>query len=98
MVPLKVATLSLSAIHQLDYILTYGNKQTISDLGVAVLSLSSGGMGALMNVMINLPGLTDDIARQQYDLQVKNLMEELTTARDHLLKKVYNHLKINEEK
>jgi formiminotetrahydrofolate cyclodeaminase len=94
MVPLKVATLSLSALHQFDYIITYGNKQTISDLGVSVLALSSGAFGALMNVMINLPGLEDEIARHQYQIQVDNLMEQVTSSRDQLLEKVYLSLKV----
>lgn len=93
MVPLKVATLSLSALHQLDYILKYGNKQTVSDMGVAVLALSSGGFGALMNVMINLPGLKDEIARHQYQLQVESMMEQLAFSRDQLLENVYQSLK-----
>lgn len=94
MVPLKVATLSLSALHEFDYILTYGNKQTISDLGVAILALSSGAYGALMNVMINLPSLEDEIARHQYQLQVDNMMDQIAVSRDQLLEKVYLSLKI----
>ncbi|HAX03619.1 MAG: hypothetical protein A2Y45_09130 [Tenericutes bacterium GWC2_34_14] len=89
MVPLKVATLSLSALHQFDYILTYGNKQTISDLGVATLSLSSGALGAIMNVMINLPGLDDEIAKKQFLFQVEDLKHKVEEAREDLLKKVY---------
>lgn len=89
MVPLKVATLSLSALHQFNYILTYGNKQTVSDLGVAALSISSGALGAIMNVMINLPGLDDEIARKQFLIQVEDLKKKVEQAREELLEKVY---------
>jgi formiminotetrahydrofolate cyclodeaminase len=93
MVPLKVATLSLSAMHQFELILRYQNQNTLSDLGVAVLALSSGGLGACLNILINLPGLTDDIAKKQYQLQVEELIEDIQVLRDDLLKKVYDLMK-----
>lgn len=93
MVPLKVATLSLSAMHQFDFILKYGNKQTVSDLGVATLALSSGALGAIMNVMINLPGLEDEIARHQFENQIDTLSHHIEEVKDDLLKKVYLSLK-----
>lgn len=94
MVPLKVATLSLSAMHQFDFIVKYHNQQTLSDLGVAVLALSSGALGACLNVMINLPSLTDHIAQKQYQIQTEELMEEIQVIRDQLLKKVYDAMKV----
>ena len=93
MVPLKVATLSLSALHQFELILRYQNQNTLSDLGVAVLALSSGGLGACLNIMINLPGLTDTIAKKQYQLQAEELIEDIQVLRDDLLKKVYDLMK-----
>lgn len=93
MVPLKVATLSLSALHQFELILRYQNQNTLSDLGVAVLALSSGGLGACLNIMINLPGLTDTIAKKQYQLQTEELIEDIQVIRDDLLKKVYDLMK-----
>lgn len=93
MVPLKVATLSLSALHQFELILRYQNQNTLSDLGVAVLALSSGGLGACLNIMINLPGLTDTIAKKQYQLQAEELIEDIQVIRDDLLKKVYDLMK-----
>lgn len=93
MVPLKVATLSLSALHQCDMIVKYGNKQTISDLGVACLAITSGALGGLMNVLINLQGLHDEIAVKQYRLQVEDMMKEIHHIRDEMLEKVYLSLK-----
>ncbi len=96
LVPMKVATLSLSALHQIPFILTYGNAQTLSDLGVAILSLASGALGACMNVYINLPGLDDHIAKEQYKKQVDDLKGKIETTQAELLKEVYKRLKINE--
>jgi len=91
-VPIKVATLSLSALHQLPLILEYGNKTAVSDLGVSILMLSAAIEGACMNVQINLPGLSDQVAKHQYEHQVKDLMEMMHTSKSMLLAKVYQHL------
>ena len=94
-VPIKVASLSLSAMHQIPYILKYGNKQTISDLGVSTLMLSSGIDGACMNVLINLPGLEDRIAAAQFKKQVDDLIDKAHLIRDEILELVYNQLNRN---
>jgi len=95
LVPIKVASLSLSAMHQIPYILKYGNKQTISDLGVSTLMLSSGIDGASMNVLINLPGLEDKIAAAQFKRQVDDLINKSHQIRDEILDIVYKELNRN---
>lgn len=94
-VPIKVASLSLSAMHQIPYILKYGNKQTISDLGVSTLMLSSGIDGACMNVLINLPGLEDRITAAQFKKQVDDLIDKAHQIRDEILNLVYKELNRN---
>ncbi len=94
-VPIKVASLSLSAMHQIPYILKYGNKQTISDLGVSTLMLSSGIDGACMNVLINLPGLDDKITAAQFKKQVDDLIDKAHQIRDEILNLVYKELNRN---
>lgn len=91
-VPLKVATLSLSALHQFDAIVNYSNVNTISDVGVAILMLSAGGEGACMNVMINLSALHDEVTKEQYANQVLNYRIKLHETRDRLLALVYQKL------
>ncbi|MBU1143379.1 MAG: cyclodeaminase/cyclohydrolase family protein [Firmicutes bacterium] len=95
MIPIKVASLSLSALHLIPYILKYGNKQTISDLGVSTLMLSSGIDGACMNVLINLQGLEDRIAAAQYKKQVDDLIDKAHQIRDEILDIVYKGLNRN---
>jgi len=65
-VPLHVASLSLQAVQQLPPIVTFGNKNAISDVGVALLELSTAAQGALMNVEINLSGLSDVKQKAHY--------------------------------
>ena len=38
----------------------YGNKNAITDLGVSSLLLATALEGAILNVKINLPGISDD--------------------------------------
>lgn len=95
MVPLKVASLSVAALHHLPFMIKYGNKTAISDLGVSTLNLSSGIDGACMNVLINLPGLKDHIAASQFRKQVDQLILEAHQIRDEVLELVYNSLKEN---
>lgn len=96
LVPMKVATLSLSALHQMPFIITYGNAQTLSDLGVAILSIASGALGACLNVYINLSSLEDHIAKDQYKKQVDDIKTKVETIQAELLKEVYKRMKINE--
>ena len=92
MVPLKVATLSMSALNHLDIIIQYGNRQAISDLGVSILELSSAVEGACMNMLINLPSLSDEIAANQYRHQAEDLKEKAHQKRHELLDKIYQKL------
>ena len=92
MVPLKVASLSMSALNHLDTILQNGNKSAISDLGVAILSLITGVEGACLNVLINLPGLEDQIASQQYRNQATELLKKAHLKKDELMPKIYQQL------
>ncbi len=93
LIPIKVASLSLSAFHHMPFMTEHGLKTAISDLGVAALNLSTGVDGACMNALINLPGLEDPIAERQYKNQVDQIMEEAHQMRDEILEKVYEFLR-----
>lgn len=92
MVPLKVASISLSAMKTLDFILKYGNKQTVSDLGVAALSLASGIEGACLNILINLPGLDDQMASSQFKLQALDYIQKAHQQRDTFMLQIYEKM------
>ena len=92
MVPVKVASISLSAMKTLEFILKYGNKQTISDLGVAALSLASGIEGACLNILINLPGLDDQIAASQFRIQANDYIIRAHQKRDAFMLQIYEKI------
>jgi len=60
-VPLGVMEASLGAMEMTLTVARKGNKNSISDAGVAALLLASAIDGAALNVKINLPGLPDDL-------------------------------------
>ena len=67
-VPLKMSDLSLEALNHMQSLLSYGNANAISDLGVGILLLQAGLKGANMNVKINLGSVKDkDKAAQIMD-------------------------------
>jgi formiminotetrahydrofolate cyclodeaminase len=58
-VPMQTAFFSMEAIVKAPVVLEKGNPNCASDAFVAALLLSSAVEGALANVRINLPGITD---------------------------------------
>ncbi len=58
-VPLAVLTWCSEAVDLVETVARRGNENSISDAGVAALALRAGAAGAALNILINLPGLTD---------------------------------------
>lgn len=64
-VPLKTAEKCLGILQNQEVIATYGNKNAVSDVGVGALMALSGLEGAVLNVKINLPGITDESIKKE---------------------------------
>ncbi|NIM20375.1 MAG: glutamate formimidoyltransferase [Candidatus Latescibacteria bacterium] len=58
-VPMGVITACLRAVEVVEAVARSGNVNSLSDAGVAALSLRAAAEGALFNVLINLPGISD---------------------------------------
>lgn len=91
-VPFKVAEISLEAMRQLDYILKYGNKNTLSDLGVSTLLLHAGLEGAIMNVKINIPGISNEDTKAYYSSHVENMLNESIKIKKVILEVIHSKL------
>ena len=72
-IPLQVSTLSFQALALLPPMLAYGNKNASSDVKVAALELQTAILGGLLNVEINLSGLSDNTLIEHYQSQVDTL-------------------------
>ena len=91
--PMNVANLAMSCLNEMEFIIKYANRNTTSDQGVAVLSFYQAFLGAIMNVKINLPGLTQKDLVKQYNnvimettRKVESIKEKLIEEIDYLLK------------
>ncbi|NOR14650.1 MAG: glutamate formimidoyltransferase, partial [Candidatus Aminicenantes bacterium] len=59
LVPFRVLETCVDALQLANEVALCGNKNSISDAGVAALSAQTGAEGAYYNVIINLPGILD---------------------------------------
>ncbi len=91
-VPYEIAKLSLDALKSLDIIIKYGNKNAITDVGVAAILLDSAVEGAALNVKINLPGLSDEAVVENYKNDMKTFIEESHNIRVKYLNTVHSAL------
>jgi glutamate formiminotransferase/formiminotetrahydrofolate cyclodeaminase len=60
LVPLDVLKRAWEAAQAARHIVEKGNKNSVSDGGVAALTARAAAEGAYLNVLINLPGITDE--------------------------------------
>ena len=88
-VPYKIATLSYEAINELEFLLEYGNKNVITDVGVGALLLCTGLEGAILNVKVNLSNLEDEELAKKYADSCEKMLPEGKNIRDKILSKVY---------
>ncbi len=91
-VPYSVCELSLKALKQMDYLLQYGNKNTLSDLGVSTLMLHAGLVGASLNVQINIPLLTDEEMIHYYKTAINEMLAKGKILTDDILDKINQQL------
>lgn len=89
-VPFEIATLSHEALKDMYILVKHGNKNAISDIGVSALLLYAGLEGALLNVKINLSGLTDDAYVKTTSETTKKLLKEGNELKNNILEDVHN--------
>jgi len=92
-VPLMVSALGLESLRAVEDLIEYSNKNTISDQGVSILMLYSAIEGAAMNVLINLPGLTDEKLKKEFTQTINDILLEAEQLKDKLLEEIRYLLK-----
>ncbi|MDD3126013.1 MAG: cyclodeaminase/cyclohydrolase family protein [Candidatus Izemoplasmatales bacterium] len=91
-VPLEVASLCCNALQRLERILCNGNKNALSDLGVGTLMLYSGMEGAILNVKINLSGITDTKKVSYFQEKSQQYLTNGTEVKDKILAAIHARL------
>lgn len=84
-IPLRVAELSKKLLDSAIILAEKGNKNAISDVGVAVLFASSTIKGALMNVKINLFGIKDQNQINQFREKIQEIEKDLDSQVNQIL-------------
>jgi len=79
-VPLRTARVARQALELAGRIAPIGNRNAVSDAGVAALLSAAAIRGAILNVRINLPYLPEDAPlRAEADAELSRLEQETTT-------------------
>ena len=76
-VPLDVLRRTKEVAHLARRVVEKGNKNSISDGGVAALAARTAAEGAYLNVRINLPGIQDEKFRKEASKQAQALRKEI---------------------
>jgi methenyltetrahydrofolate cyclohydrolase len=91
-VPFEVARLALYGLQNFSVALLYGNKNTLSDLGVGALMFYAGLEGAVLNIEINLGGLTDLAKVAEYKTEAQALVSEGASIKNRILVEIHRRL------
>lgn len=86
--PMNVANLAMSCLNEMEFIIKYANRNTTSDQGVAVLSFYQAFLGAIMNVRINLPGLTQKDLVKEYNNVIMESTRKVETIKEKLIEEI----------
>jgi len=87
-VPMQTARAAVRLLEALPELIEKGNPNALSDAGASALLLAAAAQGALLNVGINLPGISDPdfVARMQRETAA--IQEEVERLRSQILEAV----------
>lgn len=92
MVPLKLMELCGEAIDLLKTVAEKGNKNALSDAGVAALMVGAACEGAALNVQINVNGLKDSAFVETHTTEAKRLRAAISDSSQQTLYKIHERL------
>ncbi|MDI6861255.1 MAG: cyclodeaminase/cyclohydrolase family protein [Caldisericia bacterium] len=90
--PFKSLKLAKNLIPFIEILLKEGNKNAISDIGVAILSLKSGALSSYLNVKINLNSIKDDNFVNEISNECEKIKNEILEFAERSFKEVLNIL------
>ncbi len=91
LVPLSVLRRCEEAAHLARRVVEKGNRNSVSDGGVAALAARTAAEGAYLNIVINLPGIEDNAFK-------KDTMEEATKLRQDVVQHTEETVQITEKR
>ncbi|MBN1221632.1 MAG: glutamate formimidoyltransferase [Candidatus Aminicenantes bacterium] len=84
MVPLAVLEDCIVALELAKEVAVHGNKNSISDAGVAGLTAQAGAEGAYYNILINLPGIHDEAFKKEVGEKAESLKKRAIRLGDNI--------------
>ncbi|OGO78714.1 MAG: hypothetical protein A2Y23_08635 [Clostridiales bacterium GWB2_37_7] len=91
-IPLKTAEKCLEILQNQETIAANGNKNAVSDVGVGALMALSGLEGAVLNVKINLPGISDESIKNEATAKYIKLLEEGSRLQKNIMEIVHKRI------
>lgn len=86
LVPFDVLEKSVKALKLAKEIASHGNKNSISDAGVAGLAAQAAAEGAFYNVVINLPDIQDEKFKKEIKTKAESLKKSAIKISDEIRK------------
>jgi formiminotetrahydrofolate cyclodeaminase len=84
-VPLEVMRKCLAGLDLCTVVAEKGNKNSVSDAGVASLQFEAGAKGAMLNVLINLPGIEDEEFREKARVEAEGIYGSVEAGSKRIL-------------
>lgn len=84
-VPLAVAEKSFGIYKHIELAANYGNKNAVSDAGVAALLLQTAIESAVLNVKINLSGIKDEDYKERVQQKCSELISSGLVKREYIM-------------
>lgn len=92
-IPLEVAEKAYKLYDHISIAAEYGNKNALSDTGVAALLAQAAVEGALLNVRINILGLKDEDQKRALTEKCDDLLEQSQRRKEEIISSIVNQLK-----
>jgi formiminotetrahydrofolate cyclodeaminase len=91
-VPMEILEATVMLSGPVKTVVQNGNPNCISDAGVGAQLLKSAAMGAAYNVLINLPGIDDEILKKNVGKEVTRLLIQVETIANEIENEIRNRL------
>ncbi|MFH0734450.1 MAG: cyclodeaminase/cyclohydrolase family protein [bacterium] len=91
-VPFKVINLALKTVDFLESVSVKGNKNSISDVGVAVLLIQTAAKGAYLNVIINCSSLKGNVYTDKIASDAAKIVEMIEKTTNKIFENIKNGL------
>lgn len=91
-VPHKTASLSLNAMKELEFLMTNGNQNAITDMGVGILMICTGLEGAILNVKVNLMNMDNKELAKKYAESCAEMLQQGKEIRDKILNEIHSKI------